>query len=553
MKKISFLLLATLFIYRVGAQSIGERIDSIFKPWTNDTGPGCAVAVVRDDSIVYAKGYGLGSLEYKFPIGAATPFNVASVSKQFTAFAILTLVQQDKLKLTDDIRTYLPWFPDLKATITIQHLLTHTSGIRTADQLLGIAGTRIDDIETNDDFIKVLSRQRDLNFKPGTQYGYSNSNFMLLAEIVRVVSGKTLRQYTDSVIFRPLGMTATHFHDRYNELEPGLAASYLHQGANNYSDAVCNFAVVGPASLYSSVNDLARWAMNYYAPKVGNAETIQLMTEPGRLDDGTVLKSARGIEVDHYKGRLRYAHSGSQAGYHTFFSVFPEQKLAIIVLGNIDDFKPQRSSESVADLFLPAGPAIQPPPPVNWADTGLAVIKDTMIRQFLGSYVSDDAVAFTVTIRNNKCLLVNEVGATSLLKPVNGHTYTYFGNPDATFVFGRDSKNEKIIDEYWPGRSRHFVTYDLRVKTDDELSCYTGVYFCEELDCSYRILLKDHQLFLSGYKGKDIPLKLYGDDQLTNTTWYMPNIMMLRDRQHRITGFEVDSDRVMHLPFRKVK
>jgi len=552
MKKLSFLLLTTLFVYRVGAQSIGEKIDSIFKPYNNETGPGCAVAVVRNDSIVYAKGYGLASLEYKFPMGAATPFNVASVSKQFTAFAILTLVQQGKLKLTDDIRTYLPWFPDLKATITIQHLLTHTSGIRTADQLLGIANTRIDDIETQEDFMKVLSRQRGLNFTPGTQYGYSNSNFMLLAEIVKAVTGKTLRQYTDSVIFRPLGMSATHFHDRYNELEPGLAVSYLHQGPNNYSVAVCNFAVVGPACLYSSVNDLALWAMNYYAPKVGNAETIRLMTEPGRLDDSTVLKSARGIEVDHYKGKLRYAHSGSQAGYHTFFSVFPEQKLAVIVLGNLSDFKPQSSSERVADLFLPAVPAVQPPP-INWADTVLAVIRDTTFRQFLDNYVSDDAVAFAVTIRNDKCVLVNERGATSLLKPVNGRTYAYFGQPEATFVFSRGTKNEKILDEYWPGRSRHFVTYDPRVKTDAELSRYTGVYFCEELDCSYRILLKDHQLILSGDKGNDIPLKLYGDDQLTNTTWYMPNIMMLRDKQHQILGFEVDSDRVMHLPFIKLE
>lgn len=559
MKTVNILLTATLmflFFPMVQAQlpeKTVKAIDDLFRPWTNTTGPGCAIAVVRHDSILYTRGYGLANLEYGVPITAETPFNVASVSKQFTAFAVLTLVQQGKLRLSDEIRRYLPWFPDLKEKITIQNLLNHTSGIRTADQLLGIAGTRLDDVVTQEDMIKVLSRQRGLNFKPGTQYSYSNSNFLLLAEIVKVLTGKTLRHYTDSVIFRPLGMSTSHFHDRYNELEPEQAASYYRNGPQGYSNAPINSDYVGPGGLYSTAADLSRWIMNFYHPKAGNAATIQLMTEQGRLNDGTVLKAAQGIESDRYAGQLRYSHSGSQGGFHTFISVFPELELGVVVLGNVEDFKPQRASEQIADLFIPRPAALRPTVPVSAADTVMAVLKDRSVQKFLGNYVSDDASAFRVAIRHQKCVLLYETGGLALLTPVSRDTFAVFGHPEVTYVFSINGKKGKVIDQYWPGRSRHFVTYDPRPKTDQQLQAYTGSYTSAELECTYRILLKDHQLILSGDKGKDIPLKLYGEDQLTNNTWFMPNIMMTRDRQNRITGFEVNSDRVMHLPFRRMR
>src|SRR5882762_3288440 len=219
---ITLFLFSFLEISRSGAQgvpdSIGKKIDDLFSYLNKPNSPGCAIGIVRNDSLIYAKGYGMANLEYSIPISPETIFHMASVSKQFTAYSIVLLARQGKLNLDDDIHKYLPWFPDLKEKITIRHLLNHTSGIRDQWQLLAIAGTRLDDVITQDQIIKILSKQQALNFKPGEEYSYSNSGFTMLAEIVRAVSGKSLRKFTDSAVFKPLGMNNTHFHDDYTEI-----------------------------------------------------------------------------------------------------------------------------------------------------------------------------------------------------------------------------------------------------------------------------------------------------------------------------------------------
>src|SRR5689334_20521092 len=201
-----FLISNFLIVVASTAQSLPDsivtKINKIFAQWDKNNSPGCAVAIVRNDSILFAKGYGMANLEYNIPIDPGTIFHMASILKQFTAFAIVLLAIQGKLQLDDDIHKYLSWFPDLKEKITIRNLLNHTSGIRDQWQLLAISGTRLDDVITQEHIIKILSKQEALNFKPGEQYSYSNSGFTMLAEIVRSATGQSLRQFTDSAIFK---------------------------------------------------------------------------------------------------------------------------------------------------------------------------------------------------------------------------------------------------------------------------------------------------------------------------------------------------------------
>ena len=175
-----FLIFFALVIIHPGnAQQLPDstvkKIDSIFRKWNNN-GPGAAIGIIRNDSLIYAKGYGMANLEHNIPITPETIFHLASVSKQFTGYSIVLLAKQNKLQLNDDIRKYLPWFPDLKEKITIRHLLNHTSGIRDQWQLLAKSGTRLDDVITHDHNIKILSQQKALSFKPGEKETYSNSN-----------------------------------------------------------------------------------------------------------------------------------------------------------------------------------------------------------------------------------------------------------------------------------------------------------------------------------------------------------------------------------------
>src|SRR4030095_9327431 len=242
--------------------------------------------IVRNDSLIYTKGYGSANLEYAIPNTPETIFHTASVSKQFSGWSILLLARQGKLHLDDDIHKYLPWFPDLKEKITIRNLLNHTSGIRDQWQLLAISGTRLDDVITQDQIIKILSKQQALNFKPGDKYSYSNSGYTMLAEIVRSVTGQTLRKFTDSVIFKPLGMNNTHFHDDYTEIVKNRSYSYDRTDSNHFANSILSYSNVGATSLFTNINDMSKWIMNFYDHKVGDQKDIDQLTEKGKLKSG---------------------------------------------------------------------------------------------------------------------------------------------------------------------------------------------------------------------------------------------------------------------------
>lgn len=225
-----FFIASLVFASHLRAQPIQDstlkKIDSLFSKWNNENSPGCTVGIVRNDSLIFSKGYGMANLEYTVPNTPPTIYHMASVSKQFTGYAIALLAMKGKLSPDDDIRKWLSWFPDLKHKITIRHLLNHTSGIRDQWQLLALSGTRLDDVITQDHVVKILGQQQALNFRPGEKYSYSNSGYTMLAEIVKAASGQTLRAFTDSAIFKPLGMNSTHFHDNYTEIEKNRSYSY---------------------------------------------------------------------------------------------------------------------------------------------------------------------------------------------------------------------------------------------------------------------------------------------------------------------------------------
>ncbi len=166
--------------------------------------------------------------------------------------------------MDDDIHKYLPWFPDMKKKITIRHLLNHTSGIRDQWQLLAISGTRLDDVITQEHVVKILSKQQSLNFNPGEQYSYSNSGFTMLAEIVKSVTGQSLRKFTDSAIFRPLQMNNTHFHDDYTEIEKNRSYSYNRTDSAHFTNSILSYSNAGATSLFTNIPDMAKWVTHFF-------------------------------------------------------------------------------------------------------------------------------------------------------------------------------------------------------------------------------------------------------------------------------------------------
>src|SRR5271170_5306364 len=207
------------------------RVDKVFEKWDSTVSPGCALSVIKDGEIVYKRGYGMADLDHDIPITSETVFHVASISKQFTAAAVLLLAQEGKLSLDDDVRKYITELPDFGVRITIRHLIHHTSGLRDQWSLLGLAGWRYSlDLITDDDVLAVMTRQKNLNFKPGEKHVYCNTGYTLMGLIVKRVSGMSLREFTTKNIFEPLGMTHTHFRDDHAEIIKHDALGYEQEG-----------------------------------------------------------------------------------------------------------------------------------------------------------------------------------------------------------------------------------------------------------------------------------------------------------------------------------
>lgn len=531
---------------------MAKKIDSLFGEWDKTSSPGFAVGIVRNDSLIFSKGYGMANLEYGIPITPATIFNMASVSKQFTAYSILLLERQGKLSLDDDIHQYLPWFPDLKEKITIRNLLNHTSGIRDQFELLATAGTRLNDVITQEQVIKMLAKQHALNFKPGTDWSYSNSGFTLLAEIVKSVSGQTLRKFTDSAIFRPLEMRNTHFHDDYTEIVPNRSYPYNPTGKNHYADAVLSSSNIGPTGLLSNVDDMSKWIINFYDPAVGDPKLIQELTDPVIVNGGKRRNYAKGIVADSIYGQKRYQHGGVDVGYQTFVSVFPDLKMGFIVFSNLGNVDAQRKNEQLASLFIKDS-SPKKKDHSSHRDSAQAILANTeSLRDYTGDYIADDGTHFAFIVKDRKLYGITPNGKYHLLIKAGDDGYDLFTDTTLYFIFSGAGTKKIVTDEYWPvGNHLHFEKYDTVAKTDQQLTAYTGTYYCPELDCNYRISLKDHHLVLSHAKYDDSPLRLYGDDHLTDDFWWMSHLHILRNTGNRITGFELNGNRVMHLKFNK--
>jgi len=531
--------------------SITQKIDNLFKQWNTDKSPGCAVGVVRNDSLIYAKGYGMANLEYGIAITPETIFHMASVSKQFTAFSILLLAKQGKLKLDDDIHTWLPWFPVLKEKITIRHLLNHTSGIRDQWQLLAIAGTRIDDVITQEHIVKVLSKQQALNFKPGAQYSYSNSGFTMLAEIVKSVSRQTLRQFTDSAIFRPLGMNSTHFHDDYTEIVKNRAYSYSRDFPGPFTNSILSYSNAGATSLFTNIRDMSKWLMNFYNHQLGDKAIIELLTQKSTLNNGASLNYAMGVVADTYKGWREYQHSGGDAGFRTYVAAFPDLKMGFIVFSNLADVNTIEKTNQVADLFIrdttTKAPAVK-------IDSSRTIIKDTLrVKNFAGNFISEDGAQFSFALRHQQFYWERN-GRSDLLYQGVKDSFYVAKTPEVKFVFSALANKTVLVNQYWPENERLLKKYTTdSVQTDKQLQVYAGVYYCPELDCKYGIIVKDHALVMTNNKYEDSKIKLVGKDDLFTDYWWMRHIRIINDDKNTITGFEVNDGRIMHLKFNKIQ
>ena len=548
---LAFLFLCCCLITTAAAQNaedpLTKKVDQLFATWDKPESPGAAIAVIKDGAVVYKRGYGSANLEYNVPITPQTVFHVASVSKQFTAFAIALLASQGKLSLDDDIRKHLPEVPDFGKKITIRHLIHHTSGLRDQWTLLGMAGWRLDDVITKEHIMKMVRHQKELNFDPGAENLYSNTGYTLLAVIAERVSGQSFRDYTEANIFKPLGMSNTHFHDDHERIVKNRAYSYFSNEKGGFRAAPLNYANVGATSLFTTAEDLARWVINFEDKKLGGADVIKQMQQQGVLNSGKQLGYAFGLGIGPYRGLNTVGHSGGDAAYRSFAFWFPDQRFGVVVLSNLGSLNPQQMARRVADLYLADKLTPEPPKPPAAERTAVKV-DPAIFDAYAGRYLLDGRTLVTISKEDNK--LMGQAAGQSKSEMIPQSETTFFvkeANSEVTFE--RDEKGNVVRFAMKSSTQNQSARRLSPPVSAAQLTQFAGDYYSPELGTSYTLVLKDGKLMAQHRRHDDITLTELEGDLFSGNRWFFQTVQFTRDNEKRITGFRLTSGRVRNLRF----
>ena len=525
------------------------EVDSIFASMERPTEPGCALSVMRDGAPIYERGYGMANLEYGIPITPNSVFHVASVSKQFTAMAIELLVNEGTVSWDDNIREYVPEVPDFGFEITLRHLVHHVSGIRDQWDLLRMAGWRWEaDVVTQKDVLDIISRQRDLNFEPGSRYLYSNTGFTLLAVVVERVTGKTLREFTKERIFAPLGMTNTHFHDDHQMIVENRAWAYEpdENGVFGLKNSIPDFDVVGATSLFTTAHDMAAWDRNFYTGTVGSKTALNRLHDTFILNSGDTLSYAHGLGKGEYRGLKTVGHGGADAGYRSYFLRFPDQEFSVSVLCNISTANPGNLARNVSDIYLQDEfQKSATAESKNENDKTVDTLASEELKELEGIYVAQPGDR-TLQLQFKKDTLWAAVGPGFPLVQIDDHNFNVLGvGMTVELMPSTDSRAAKLS---LPGNNDPYFRKEPWSPTGDELRSFAGSYYSSELGTTYEFTFKDSVLMFDHRKIDSQTLNPAFEDGFDLGG---RSVVFTRDEKGDIDGFKISSGRSWNVRFDK--
>jgi CubicO group peptidase (beta-lactamase class C family) len=511
--------------------NVAARVDAVFASWTAQT-PGCAVGVAIDGQPALGRAYGMADLEHDVAITPETIFEAGSVSKQFTAAAVLRLAREGKLSLDDSVRKYVPELPDYGSPLLLRHMLNHTSGLRDWGSVAGIGGwPRTTRVHTHAHVLEIVGRQKALNFTPGTRWSYTNTGFNLAAIIVERVSGTSFQEFTRTRLFQPLGMTHTSWRDDYTRVVKGRAIAYSsHDGAYHTDMPFEN--VYGNGGLLTTVGDLLKWNEHFAAPGDGDPLSVAEQQTPGRFIDGRPHGYALGLFVGRYKGLREIYHSGSTAGYSAFLTRFPDARVSVAVLCNATTAQATQYAHAVADVYL--ADRLQPSEPVaTYALTAADVDR------VAGLYRNDQTGTVMTIARDGEVLKADRVA----LVPQSAGRFVTAGRQ----TWEAEAHGMRRIDEY--GTVDEFGRVMPASPTPGELESYAGVYVSDEAEAELRASVESGRLVLKRRPNTTMVLTPLFTDAFNASG--LGTVRFRRDGGDRVTALSVSQDRVWDLRFRK--
>jgi CubicO group peptidase (beta-lactamase class C family) len=549
MRKSRLILIVLMMFFSVNGfatKSPETRVDYTFRELQRRDTPGAAVAITHEGKVVYLKGFGAANLEYGIPVTPQTVFDIASLSKQFTGMAIAMLVEQGKISLADDVRKHIPEVPDFGKTITLRHLVHHTSGIRDWTETLPAAGWRLDDVISFEQILKMVKHQQKLNFDPGEEYLYSNTNYNLLAEVIQRVTGKSFQDWTWENIFKPLGMTKTRFRADHREIIKNKAYPYRYDRTEGYLEADENLAAVGSNSMYSTGADMAKWLLNLETGKVGGKTAIREMFSKGVLNSGEEIDYACGLQVDTYKGLKRVYHNGKWAGFLTAMQYYPDQAFGVVILGNLTDysyFTPKSWAQQIADIYLEEHMKKEEKPKQGEQKT--VKVSPMILKQYEGRYWWGPNYIITIFRQENRLMMRTPYRRKYQLSPLSETQFKLRRGP--LLNFQKDGKGNVIQFIYQSrGSERKVEKLEDITLTPRQMQAFTGTYHCGELDAWYTIILRSGKLVVTHRRRSDITLIPGGSDRFYGSGTFR-KIIFSRNKQGEIIGFEIHHPRLRNI------
>jgi len=475
--------------------------DRVFAQWNHPDTPGCGMAVFRDGAVAFQKGYGQANLELGVPIGADTVFDIGSTSKQFTAASVLLLERDGKLSLDDDVRKYVPELPDYGQTITLRHLLQHTSGLRDYLVLQLLAGIAYDDYSTDRQTLDLLARQKSLNFAPGSEYVYSNTGYFLAAEVVKRVSGKPLAQFARERIFEPLGMRDTRYRDDHTLPVRGRASAYgkadaaagqpARSGIERYRIDISNWDQVGDGSVLTTVADLQRWDENFYRPVVGDADFLARLQQPGKLASGEPIDYAMGLMIGEHRGLKTVQHGGAWGGYRAQLLRYPQRHLSVAALCNMATADPESLAQRTAELWL----GLPPEPGAPSAQRATVAMPAAAMQRWTGAYRNPKTGGLRRVAWNQGVLELHAFGDSFAMRAVGKDEFEVDGGPIAALSFRDPGRGRPRVAVQWAeGERTEFEALPEFAPDAAALAAYAGDYRCDELGRDYRLSVIDGAL-----------------------------------------------------------
>jgi CubicO group peptidase (beta-lactamase class C family) len=541
-------MIAAAFVILMSSPAMGEpteqqAVDKVFAAYETPGSPGCSLGVVRDGAFVYSKGYGLASLELGVPLAPNSVFYMASVSKQFTAASIVLAAEQGFLSLDDDIHKYIPELPNYGEPITLREMLHHTSGFRDFLGLVQLSGRDLSDVLPAAQMLDLIARQKALNFSPGTEYLYSNTNYFLLAEVIKRATHKPLSVFAEANIFRPLGMSHTRFYDDRSVVVPGRVPAYDPGSNGSFKvDWSTNFDNVGDGGLMSSVDDLLLWDKNFYDNRLGKGTLLKELQTRGILKNGKQIDYALGLEISTYRGLPIVEHGGALFGYRTEILRFPEQRFSVICLCNLGSVNPGSLSRAVADLYLKS--ALAPAPaPAHPSEPTSQKTAAADAHALAGNYENPkthSALQFSIAGDALQVygMSLKSVGPDQFVLPI-GPTVSFEKKNGKTSV--KLENNGNLMFEGNKVAELHLA--------ESQLQAYAGVYKSTELDATYKLAVEGGSLIV--HNGWNPPVKLDSLVRDEFSVGQLGTLVFHRNTAGRVTGLSVYSGRIRDVGFEK--